>query len=80
MGSRHDHSNQTADGHANTEYYRSFLEQLLDVVCNGEEETVSEVISVIRSGASHDEILAAMPASRGSGGQERRTEPHGRRQ
>lgn len=38
-------------------YYHSFLEKLLGLIATGENETVSRVVSVIRSGASHREIL-----------------------
>ena len=42
------------------EYYRTFLDQLLGVVRDGNQATVERVLSVIRSGASHQEIFAAM--------------------
>ena len=42
------------------EYYRAFLDQLLGVVRDGNPATVERVLSVIRSGASHQEISAAM--------------------
>ena len=42
------------------EYYRAFLDQLLGVVRDGNPATVERVLSVIRSGASHQEIFAAM--------------------
>ena len=38
-------------------YYNSLLEKLLNVISHGEEESVTHVISTIRSGASHDQIL-----------------------
>lgn len=38
-------------------YYNSLLQKLLSVISNGEEESVAHVISTIRSGASHDQIL-----------------------
>ncbi|KAB8230609.1 hypothetical protein ETB97_010800 [Aspergillus alliaceus] len=43
-----------------SEYYRSFLEQLLDLVFNEDQETVARLVSIIRSGASQQEILAVM--------------------
>ncbi|KJK63493.1 hypothetical protein P875_00065061 [Aspergillus parasiticus SU-1] len=43
-----------------SDYYRSFLEQLLDLVCNEDQETVSRLVSIIRSGASQREILAVI--------------------
>lgn len=38
-------------------YYHSFLHKLLELISNGQEEEVSRIISVIRSGASHRQIL-----------------------
>ncbi|KAE8376099.1 hypothetical protein BDV26DRAFT_294423 [Aspergillus bertholletiae] len=43
-----------------SDYYRSFLEQLLDLVCNEDQETVARLVAIIRSGASQPEILAAI--------------------
>ncbi|KAE8146321.1 hypothetical protein BDV25DRAFT_143822 [Aspergillus avenaceus] len=43
-----------------SDYYKIFLEQLLDLVCNEDQETVARLVSVIRSGASHQDILAAI--------------------
>ncbi|KAE8309304.1 hypothetical protein BDV41DRAFT_437696 [Aspergillus transmontanensis] len=43
-----------------SDYYRSFLEQLLDLVCNEDQETVARLVSIIRSGASQREILAVI--------------------
>ncbi|KAE8166367.1 hypothetical protein BDV40DRAFT_285455 [Aspergillus tamarii] len=43
-----------------SDYYRSFLEQLLDLVCNEDQETVTRLVTIIRSGASQREILAAI--------------------
>ncbi|KAB8268035.1 hypothetical protein BDV30DRAFT_231039 [Aspergillus minisclerotigenes] len=43
-----------------SDYYRSFLEQLLDLVCNRDQETVARLVSIIRSGASQREILAVI--------------------
>ncbi|KAE8134647.1 hypothetical protein BDV38DRAFT_156174 [Aspergillus pseudotamarii] len=43
-----------------SDYYRSFLEQLLDLVCNEDQETVARLVTIIRSGASQREILAAI--------------------
>ncbi|PLN74720.1 hypothetical protein BDW42DRAFT_54317 [Aspergillus taichungensis] len=48
------------------EYYRVFLEQLLNLVCHGDQATVARMVSIIRSGASQQEIFAAL--SRESGG------------
>ncbi|KAA8649959.1 hypothetical protein EYZ11_000978 [Aspergillus tanneri] len=42
------------------DYYKNFLDQLLSLVCNRDQATVSRMVSIIRSGASHLEILAAM--------------------
>ncbi|KAB8074533.1 hypothetical protein BDV29DRAFT_156535 [Aspergillus leporis] len=41
-------------------YYRSFLEQLLNLLCNEDQETVARLVSIIRSGASHQDILAVI--------------------
>ncbi|RAL05104.1 uncharacterized protein BO80DRAFT_177066 [Aspergillus ibericus CBS 121593] len=41
-------------------YYRSFLEQLLGFVRNGDQEVVNRMVSIIRSDASHQEILTAL--------------------
>ncbi|KAB8263795.1 hypothetical protein BDV32DRAFT_146097 [Aspergillus pseudonomiae] len=43
-----------------SDYYRNFLEQLLDLVCNEDQETVARLVSIIRSGASQREILAVI--------------------
>lgn len=43
-----------------TEYYTNFLEQLLGLVRHGDQESVSLMISVIRSGASQEEILKTL--------------------
>ncbi|OGM46276.1 hypothetical protein ABOM_005314 [Aspergillus bombycis] len=43
-----------------SDYYRTFLEQLLDLVCNEDQETVARLVSIIRSGASQREILAVI--------------------
>lgn len=44
----------------NPAYYKNFLEQLLDLVRNNDQADVSRMVSVIRSGASHEEILDAI--------------------
>ncbi|KAJ5605732.1 hypothetical protein N7510_008513 [Penicillium lagena] len=56
----HERSQDLADGNQEVRYYRGFLERLLDLVTHGEEQAVNRMISVIRSGASHDAILAAL--------------------
>lgn len=38
-------------------YYHFFLSKLLELISHGEEEEVSRIVSVIRSGASHRQIL-----------------------
>ncbi|KAJ5717994.1 hypothetical protein N7488_003640 [Penicillium malachiteum] len=38
-------------------YYNSLLQKLLDLIAHGDEASVARVISTIRSGASHDQIL-----------------------
>ncbi|KAE8349090.1 hypothetical protein BDV28DRAFT_152216 [Aspergillus coremiiformis] len=43
-----------------SDYYRNFLEQLLDLVCSENQEIVTQLVSIIRSGASQNEILAAI--------------------
>ncbi|KAJ5195245.1 uncharacterized protein N7498_008683 [Penicillium cinerascens] len=45
------------DIEAELQHYNFLLEQLLDVISRGEEDSVSRVISVIRSGGSHRQIL-----------------------
>lgn len=65
QSSDHESTNtQTQMSHGRTpeelEYYRAFLDQLLGVVRDGNQATVERVLSVIRSGASHQEIFAAM--------------------
>lgn len=45
------------DIEAELQHYNFLLEQLLDVISRGQEESVSRVISVIRSGGSHRQIL-----------------------
>ncbi|KAJ6113823.1 hypothetical protein N7523_007140 [Penicillium sp. IBT 18751x] len=42
---------------AELRHYNLLLEQLLGLISSGEEESVSRVISVIRSGGSHRQIL-----------------------
>ncbi|GFF66633.1 hypothetical protein IFM62136_06693 [Aspergillus lentulus] len=52
---------QSQDGRIeDTEYYTNFLQQLLGLVRHGDQETVSRMISVIRSGASQEEILKTL--------------------
>lgn len=41
-------------------YCRGFLEQLLALVANGDQQAVDLLVAVIRSDASHDAILNAM--------------------
>ncbi|KAF9883209.1 hypothetical protein FE257_003866 [Aspergillus nanangensis] len=54
-------SSQAIDAQGESvEYYRTFLERLLHLVCNGDQATVSQLIAVIRSGASHERILSAI--------------------
>ncbi|KAJ5585437.1 uncharacterized protein N7459_005237 [Penicillium hispanicum] len=38
-------------------YYHSFLNNLLDLISHGDEEEVSRIIALIRSGASESQIL-----------------------
>ncbi|GFF39054.1 hypothetical protein IFM46972_05758 [Aspergillus udagawae] len=52
---------QSQDGRIeDKEYYTNFLEQLLGLVRHGDQATVSRMISVIRSGASQEEILRTL--------------------
>lgn len=46
--------------------YQSFLNKLLDLISTGDEESVSRVISVIRSGASHIQILDTIDQQSGT--------------
>lgn len=41
-------------------YYRSFLENLVSVVRDGHADTVAQIVSLIRSGASNEEIHRAI--------------------
>ncbi|OJI85856.1 hypothetical protein ABZX51_001212 [Aspergillus tubingensis] len=50
-------------------YYRSFLEQLLGLVRNGDQDTVNQMVSMIRSDASHQQILAALSENSANDGQ-----------
>ncbi|KAJ5724939.1 hypothetical protein N7493_006667 [Penicillium malachiteum] len=55
-------SNSTSNGSLDREdremiYYNSLLQKLLDLIAHGDEASVARVISTIRSGASHDQIL-----------------------
>ncbi|KAJ5653637.1 hypothetical protein N7490_000640 [Penicillium lividum] len=38
-------------------HYRSLVKKLLDFIATGDEEAMASVISLIRTGASHDQIL-----------------------
>lgn len=62
QSSDHEATNTQTDGRTpeELEYYRAFLDQLLGVVRDGNQATVERVLAVIRSGASHQEIFAAM--------------------
>ncbi|GIJ99009.1 hypothetical protein Aspvir_001133 [Aspergillus viridinutans] len=52
---------QSQDGRVeDKEYYTNFLEQLLGLVRHGDQATVSRMVSVIRSGASQEEILKTL--------------------
>ncbi|PYH94123.1 hypothetical protein BO71DRAFT_326121, partial [Aspergillus ellipticus CBS 707.79] len=50
-------------------YYRGFLEQLLALVRNGDQATVNQMVSTIRSDASHQEILTLLSQASGDNGQ-----------
>ncbi|KAJ5779210.1 hypothetical protein N7457_006930 [Penicillium paradoxum] len=41
-------------------YYRKFLEDLVAVMRDARSESVTQIIALIRSGASHDEIQTAL--------------------
>ncbi|KAJ5123548.1 hypothetical protein N7448_009645 [Penicillium atrosanguineum] len=45
------------DMEAELQHYNFLLEQLLGLISSGEDESVSRVLSVIRSGGSHRQIL-----------------------
>ncbi|OJJ75477.1 hypothetical protein ASPBRDRAFT_370536 [Aspergillus brasiliensis CBS 101740] len=65
-----DDSSQTSDRLAEElVYYRSFLEQLLGLVRNGDQDTVNQMVSMIRSDASHQQILAALSENSANDGQ-----------
>ncbi|KAJ5286757.1 hypothetical protein N7478_002443 [Penicillium angulare] len=62
------------------DYYNSLLRKLLDLIANGDEASVSSIVSTIRAGASHDRILeiieqlsAAPSRTNGSNGTHSRT-------
>ncbi|KAJ5745684.1 hypothetical protein N7520_010866 [Penicillium odoratum] len=38
-------------------HYRSLVKKLLDFIATGDEDAMASVISLIRTGASHDQIL-----------------------
>ena len=42
------------------QYYRSFLDQLLQAVRHGERTTVDGIVDIIRAGAPEDDILRAV--------------------
>ncbi|KAJ5815445.1 hypothetical protein N7474_007222 [Penicillium riverlandense] len=65
----HEHRQDPADGNQEVHYYRGFLERLLDLVTHGDEQAVSRMISVIRSGASHDAILVTLAELTGESNQ-----------
>ncbi|KAJ6008018.1 hypothetical protein N7540_011994 [Penicillium herquei] len=48
-------------------YYNSLLQKLLDLIAHGDEASVARVISTIRSGASHDQILELIDQFSNSG-------------
>jgi hypothetical protein len=49
-----------------SQYYRDFLLQLLHTIRTEDEEIVQSLISVIRSGASHDQIFAMLGQDTGN--------------
>jgi hypothetical protein len=57
---------------AELQHYNLLLEQLLGLISHGEEESVSRVISVIRSGGSHRQILDIIEQQSESEGQTER--------
>ncbi|KKK25814.1 hypothetical protein ARAM_006838 [Aspergillus rambellii] len=68
-GSQAQNGDTTPNQHASEitaespEYCQIFLERLLSVVSNGQPEIVDQLITTIRSGASQQEIFAALSAS-----------------
>lgn len=42
------------------DYYRAFLEDLITVMRNADADAVSLIVSLIRSGASNDEVYHAI--------------------
>ncbi|PLB39729.1 uncharacterized protein BDW47DRAFT_124403 [Aspergillus candidus] len=63
-----DQSPQSERSLEDLEYYRVFLEQLLSLVCHGDQATVARMVSLIRSGASQQEIFAALSQETGVAG------------
>ncbi|KAL5357543.1 hypothetical protein BJX96DRAFT_172619 [Aspergillus floccosus] len=55
-------------------YYRGFLEQLIEAIRTADGVSVDAIINIIRSGASHEEILAVVTQSL-SGGPKKRKAP-----
>lgn len=45
---------------ADVRYFSSLLKKLFSFIAHGEKESVSRVVSTIRSGASYDEIIEAI--------------------
>lgn len=60
------------------QHYRNFLEQLLDMLGTRDEATVSRMVTLIRSGASEQEILAMMARSSEEGSRTGQTDNSGR--
>ncbi|KAG2417349.1 hypothetical protein HFD88_008568 [Aspergillus terreus] len=53
-------------------YYRGFLEQLIEAIRTGDGVSVDAIINIIRSGASHEEILAVVTQSLSGGPKKRK--------
>ncbi|KAJ5102750.1 hypothetical protein N7532_003279 [Penicillium argentinense] len=51
-------SNPASQATRDKEFYSSFLQKLLDVIGQADDATVNHVVTTVRSGASHDQILA----------------------
>ncbi|KAE8382898.1 hypothetical protein BDV26DRAFT_252871 [Aspergillus bertholletiae] len=45
------------------DYYSGFLNQLLDLIRNEDQETVAQIVGLIRSGASQEDILVAIQSA-----------------
>ncbi|KAJ5101539.1 hypothetical protein NUU61_003761 [Penicillium alfredii] len=55
-----EHNGNSPSSAEEVQYYHHFLDKLLGLISHGNTQTVAQLISVIRSGASHDQILSTI--------------------